>query len=375
MVPEYFSPSALGSSGNCRLRLVMSSTTDTEWTERLVSGPEAAVGTLLHRVLERAGHRTATSPEQIFLDEYARAVDEIRRDPRRAHFAELASTKSLSEWTRLRAWVLARAAHETAKIIARGTNAVRFRPITGSEIFLTSSELRLRGKADRIRQLGPRTFEVRDFKTGATLDDEGKIKESIALQLQAYGLLLMEHGAADTVRLIVDDGEAREVPFDLDSSKAAKKAILRITGSMPAAGPTSAEELATPGAACWGCPVRHVCSAYRENAPKWWKRYPPEIDRLSSDVWGTVSDVFGNDSIDIVLRDDAGRRVRVDGLGARHGLENSVVGQRLWFFGLEASGATRGFDGARFHPRSFHELPRDRMERRAWAVEAFLETV
>jgi len=66
--------------------------------------------------------------------------------------------------------------------------------------------------------------------------------------------------------------------------------------------------------------------------------------------------------------------VRIDGLGDRHGIMPWFAGKHLWFFGLEATGATRGFDGARFHPRSFHELPRDRMERQAWPLQVFFDT-
>ena len=84
-------------------------------------------------------------------------------------------------------------------------------------------------------------------------------------------------------------------------------------------------------------------------------------------------EVLGTGRVDVVLRDDAGRRVRIDGLDPRHGITSSQIGKRMWLFGLEATGATRGFDGARFHPRSFHELPRDRMERRAWALQVFIE--
>jgi RecB family exonuclease len=323
-------------------------------------------------VLECAGQATIP-PEQIFMNEYTRTVDELRRDPRRAHYAELASTKSLTEWTRLKAWVLGRVQRATATVNTLRRTTVRNQPVTGTEIPLSSAALRLRGKADRIQQLDRGTFEIRDFKTGATLDEEGNIKESIALQLKAYGLLLFERLGTKVVRLIVDDGEERDVPFDIVSRQAANETILRITASMPPAGRISAGQLATAGPACWGCPIRHVCPAYRESAPKWWKTYPASIDRLSSEIWGTVSNVFGDGPVDVVLRDDAGRRVRVDGLDTRHGIDGSLVGQRLWFFGLEATGTTRGFDGTRFHPRSFHELPRDRMERRAWALETFLE--
>jgi RecB family exonuclease len=372
-VPDCFSPFALGSAGDCRLKLVVASLRRTEWGERLISGPEAAVGTLLHRVLERAGREAGTSPDDIFNEEYQHAVDEIRRDPRRAHFAELASTRSLAEWTRVKAWVLTRAMREETRIGSRGGSAAGLGRLAGAEIGLESVTLRLRGKADRVRQIGSRVFEVRDFKTGMTLDVQGEIKAEIALQLQAYGLMLLERRPRAEVRLVVDDGEEREVPFDAESREKARDVLKGIVDAMPPAGPARADELATPGRSCWGCPIRHVCPAYRAHAAAWWKQYPAGVERLSNDTWGTVLEVLGENRIDVLLRDDAGRRVRVDGLEARHGLTRALVGKRVWFFGLEATGATRGFDGTRFHPRSFHELPRDRLERRAWVLQVFLE--
>ena len=373
-VPECFSPSALGSSGECQLRLVIASLRRSEWSERLASGPEAAVGTLLHRVLERAGRGTNASPEDIFREEYERAVEEIRRDPRRAQFAELASTKSLTEWARIKSWVLIRAGRHETRIVSRGARTPGAKRVAGVEIGLESRTLRLRGQADRIRQIGTREFEVRDFKTGAVLDEQGEIKREIAIQLQAYGLLLLERRPGAEVRLVVDDGEEREVPFDPETRRAIKDELGRLTGSMPPAGPASANQLASTGRSCFSCPVRHVCPSYRADAPNWWRQYPSGVERLSSDVWGTVQEVVGEGRVDLVLRDEAGRRVRIDGLDDRHGITQVCLGTRLWFFGLEATGAARGFDGARFHPRSFHELPRDRLERRAWALQMFIET-
>jgi RecB family exonuclease len=296
--PDCFSPSALGSSGDCSLRLVIASLPRTEWSERLASGPEAAVGTLLHRVLERAGREVGASPDDIFHEEYERAVDEIRRDPRRAHFAQLASTRSLAEWTRVKTWVHACATRERAMIGSRGGPGGGPRPVAGAEIGLASVTLQLRGKADRIRQLGPRVFEVRDFKTGATLDDQGEIKGGIALQLQAYGLMLLERRPGAEVRLVVDDGEEREVPFDAEARRIARDMLRGILDDMPPAGPTPAEELAVPGKSCWGCPIRHVCPAYCANAPAWWKQYPAGVERLSNDIWGMVLEVLGQNRVD-----------------------------------------------------------------------------
>jgi hypothetical protein len=233
--------------------------------------------------------------------------------------------------------------------------------------------MRLRGKADRIRRHGIKAFEVRDFKSGATLDENGMVKADIALQLQAYGLILLEKHRDAEIRLVVDDGVEREVAFDAEARHSARESIARVTNAMPPVGEAMADTLMRPGNGCWGCAVRHVCPGYRQIAPTWWKEYPRELDRASNDVWGTVIEVHGCGRVDVVLRDDAGRRVRVDGVDEKHGIIPAMVGMRLWFFELEATGASRGFDGTRFHPRTFHELPRDRMERRAWSLHVFAE--
>lgn len=370
-VPDCFSPSALGMAAGCRLKLVVASIRRTEWGERLASGPEAAVGTLLHRVLERAGQTDGLSTDDIFQQEYARTVDELRRDPRRAHFADLASTRSHGEWNRTKQWVLSRAAQETPTVRTESSTRAGGPRLTGPEVFFESASLRLRGKADRVHQIGPGVFEVRDFKTGVTLNEDGDVKPEIALQLWAYGFMLLERRPGCEVRLVVDDGSEREVPFGADARARAKRTLNELLEAMPPPGPSSAEELATPGKSCWGCQIRHVCPAYRVTAPDWWRQYPEHIDRLSNDVWGTIVQVIGTGQVDVVLTDAAGRRVRIDGIDQRHDLSSTNAGDRIWFFGLEATGATRGFDGGRFHPRAFHELARDRMERRAWALHVF----
>lgn len=375
-VPDCFSPSALGASARCRLKLVVtSSTRRAEGDERLASGPEAMVGTVLHRVLDRVEQGDELSPDEVFQQEYARAVDELQRDPRRAHFADLASTRSLAEWNRTKQWVLARATQQTSPVRPKtaATAGQGSSRLTGPEVGFQSPTLRLRGKADSVRQLGSREFEVRDFKTGVVLDERGEVKSEIELQLWAYAFMLLERRPGCHVRLVVDDGAEREVAFDADARARAKRVLDELLKGMPPAGPSTSGELAVPGKGCWGCQVRHVCPAYLAAAPQWWQQYPDGVDRLSNDVWGTVLDVIGEGRVDVVLRDAAGRRVRIDGLDPRHGLTSVLVGKRVWFFGLEATGATRGFDGGRFHPRSFHELPRDRMERRAWALHVFVE--
>lgn len=372
-IPEKFSPSSLGSAKGCALRLVASSVSRAELPNRLPSGPEASVGQLVHRVLERAAKGFEGADEELFDDEYQRAVADLASDPHRRHFADLSATRTPAQWANLRAWVLSRADSARRKVRpGRGGAAASDRGVEGAERGFESTRLRLRGRADLVRRVEGNVLEVRDYKTSGVLDGNGEVKSDIALQLRAYGLLVLEREPRATVRLIVDDGTDREVEFGPDEQADAEATISAVTAGMPPAGIVSAAALAMPGDACWGCAIRHTCPAYRAQAPSWWTNYPPELSSAPLDTWGDVLERREGAGQVLVLRDAASRRVRVSGVDPRHGLANAI-GKRIWFFGLAATGSSRGFDGTRFHTRSFHELPRDTLERRAWATMAFVE--
>jgi hypothetical protein len=348
--------------------------------ERLPSGPEASVGILVHRVLEQwaRGHGS-DDPLVLFETEYDRLRAELRCDVTRQHFADLTTTKSPQAWVRLRRWIADRCRRvdrRASKIVGPELGDARPGVPTGPERSLSCDRLRLGGQADRIRELGPHLYEVRDFKSGNAVDDDGEVKPAIQLQLRAYGLMVLDLDAKATVRLIVDDGDVHDVNFDAKTQAEALEEVRSIVGRVPLAGTAAAKRMATPGAGCFGCSIRHVCSAYREAAPQWWRSFPSDVARLPNDTWGTLVQVIANprtSSADLVLIDGAGRRVRVDAVDARHDVASSPVRSRVWLFGLEATGPTRGFDGKRFHPRVFHELPRDAHERRAWGVRCFVE--
>jgi RecB family exonuclease len=364
-VPDFLSPSALGTWGGCVLKLVMASRSGTA-VERVGMGPEAAIGTFSHRVISRCASAINTlSPPEVFAQELALIREELSRDCLRAHFSDLAATRPPSEWTRLRAWVLSRCERE----VQRAAGGSRGRGVRlGADAPLADSSLRLRGSADRVRRLGPNVFEVRDFKSAVVLAEDGAIKSEIRMQLLAYGLVVCGKYPRATVRLIVDDGEEHEIEFERD---AARRLIGTVIDRVPPAGAASAESLASPGPGCWGCAVRHVCKGYRVAAPAWWKDYPAGLPRLPTDTWGRVLEVSRGDRLDVVLEDAAGRRVRVERIDARHGCESARVDSRLWFVDLESSGSGRDFEGRRFHPRGFHDFPRDRRERRAWRLQVF----
>jgi hypothetical protein len=236
---------------------------------------------------------------------------------------------------------------------------------------LISQGLRLKGRADRISRKARNQFELRDYKTGSVTTDDGQVKEEVALQLRCYGLMFLEKYPGAAVSLVVDSGDEYEVTFDEKAQNLALVQIQTILERMPP--PTEVEmgKAATPGPGCWDCRVRHACRPYQTTAPQWWGSYPVGKDRIPKDTWGTLVDVkLETEGVGITLVDTAGRRVRVNGLDNRHGIERTRA-RKIWLFDLESSGPSHGFNGTMFHPRVFHELPRDRRERRAWSARVF----
>lgn len=379
VVPECFSVAGVASCGGCRLRLVLASSASC--TYRLPSGPDAAIGTLVHRVKERCALRSTPSltPEEIFDSEYAALISDLESDIDRRHFAHLSETRSPSQWSMVRRRAIAQCSSSSALTRVMESEGPRARshpnraPRSGHEIELESQALRIRGRADSVEREGPDRWVVRDYKTGAVVDSGGDLRPEYVMQIRCYGLMIAEMAPTSDVRLILDDGEAHEVPFDDSARAEALEFVLGLIGTMPSAGSTGpASDLARPGSACATCPHRVVCAAYREQAPRWWRDHPTDIDHLPFDTWGRVLDVLHGQQISLMLEDDAGRRVKVDRLGSRHGLADVMKGHRLWLFSLNRVGIARGFDGRSFYPRNFFELPRDLREQRAWTVVAFV---
>ena len=371
-VPDCVSASSLGYWKGCLLKLIAGSMHD---GSRLPSSPEAAAGTLVHRALERLGQGSTETPDEAFDAEYDVLQEELRADPRRCHFSDLRAVLGSSRWNRLRARVATSDGGSIepawASLVAGGSADVTLHDVVGVERKLESRRLRIRGRADEIRRTGTNSFEVRDYKTGGVVDAEGIVRESIALQLQAYGLMLLDMIPTAQVRLVVDDGSERDVAFDAAHRSAAEAHVESITSRLPI-GSVTAVDVATPGPGCWQCSIRHVCTAYLALAPVWWSSYPDDHS-IPLDVWGTVTEIRDGSRRDILLEDDAGRRTLVRGVSDRHSIDSDAgsIGRRLWFFGLESRGPRRGFDGRRYQPRAFHELPRDGLERRAWMLQVF----
>ena len=378
-VPDKLAASSLAGWTECVAKLVQASQPSTGALSLLPGGPAAAKGILAHRVIEQwfKGESSGNSAT-VFAANYEALRDELMADPSRVAFADLDEVFGPAEWSGFRAWVLRRC--ETSGRTHSGRNRgeasdrTEPRPLLGVEVSLTSEALRIKGRADRIRRLAAGSYEIRDYKSGSVLDDDGEVKESIALQLQAYGLMFLEAIPSAEVTLIVDVGSEISVGFDQATRARARERIEALLASVPEAGRYPIESLAKPGADCLGCRIRHLCRAYLTQVPSWWLAYPDKSARISYDSWGTVQAVnAGAGGTNVTVEEDAGGRVRVDRLAHRHGITASAVGRKIWLFDLESPGPGRDFKGNRYHPRVFYELPRDRRERRAWAAQCFSE--
>jgi PD-(D/E)XK nuclease superfamily len=371
-VPECLTVTGIVSSHGCRLRAVLASSQSA--ASRLPSGPAAAIGTLVHRTVEKwaAGTSEHETPDKLFTEEYAALVAELESDPDRRHFANLSGTRSPSQWSLLRSQVVAQCSALLPLRKAGGApkgpaDALR----VGSEVTLESADLRIRGRADRLDKDAD-GWIVRDYKTGSATTPEGELRTDYAMQLQCYGVMVATRSPKSNIRLIIDDGEEHEVPFDGPARDEARKFIEDFVERIPAdGGSVHAPSLATPGLGCSACAYRLVCTAYRGIAPEWWHEYPSGIDRIPFDTSGTVVEISHGQETSVLLEDNAGRMVRVDRLDLRLGLVDVRKGDGLSVFSVLPVGAVFGFNGHRFHPRNFYELPRDRRENRAWEAAAF----
>ena len=124
--------------------------------------------------------------------------------------------------------------------------------MTGVEVPLSSSALRLRGRADRIRRVEANTYEICDYKSGTVLDEDGAVKDSIALQLRAYGLMFLESQPRAKLLLVVDIGKELLVPFDDAAREQAQARIEGLISALPTAGNRPMNEITKPGADCLG---------------------------------------------------------------------------------------------------------------------------
>ena len=232
-----------------------------------------------------------------------------------------------------------------------------------TELPLTSPALGVRGRADLVERDG-RRIVVTDLKTGSL---GGTAAGDAALQLRAYGLVVLEWVPDAEVHLAVEAASVEPVPFGPADRDAARQALADLARRLPPGETARAADLARPGAACRFCAVRHRCLAYRAAAPRWWRDgtdHPAPVD-----VWGRVESVQpAPRGVALALRDAAGRLAHVARL--RPGYADGVrPGDAFHAFGLRGRPG-RTDDGLALAPTRYHDLDADGAVG-AWTLATF----
>jgi RecB family exonuclease len=358
-VPAFFPPSSIAAAKTCLLRLVASSGSVNRNVFKLLPGPDAEWGSLVHRALERKH-----TYEEFLQDVSARSA-ELRSNSRTRSYSDLVTAIAPAKITAAKNRI-EQQPRPTGDVAGR-RNVVR----RGPEVKLESAELRLRGSADRISVEEDGTVVITDYKTGSAISELGEIKDEYVKQMHAYALMLQEQEGIGPIRLEVDDGEVHIVPSGADILEESRVAIIRATARFQSGAELDAQTLAEPGEACASCDIRITCGAYRSIVKSWWKG-PPSGGRLPMDTAGVVQKLESAPNGQTAwLTDLSGRAVQIVGLDARHGLSEESVGNTVWFCNAAHSSVRRGFNGEPLHPRVFRELPRNRGDRRAWRLETF----
>jgi RecB family exonuclease len=379
-VPEVFSPSQLASGSTCLLRTVLGSARE---LPALTAHPAAAIGKVFHKLLElavRGQVERASSPSEDVRRALERLLDEEQARVSRNWAAPAPQLRAVFPplvWRRKQRVVLDLAeAYLTGRVPRSAINdsssgrTARELSDLGSwpELHISVPELRLSGRIDLLQREAGDVI-IRDLKTGRVASEDGEVLPHIELQMRLYGLMARRTWPRAAVRLIVDYGIEREVPFGPMEEVETEKWLSECLARLPAQSAAHADTLASPGAVCEFCVYRHICPAYRRAAPEFWKG--PAAVRMPLDTWGTLHriDLGPNGQFNATVRDAAGRTVKAFGLQQSR-LNIAREGEDMWLFGLRTRERRGSADGWH-HPLNFFEIAEDDPFAQAWSLQVF----
>jgi hypothetical protein len=347
----------------------------------LPTSPVSVLGSVLHHVVREVGEGRwgdALTPGTAFARVLARALSDLA--PSSVPFdVAVGRQRWHTRLARARAWAI-QDAPERGSGEPRGLRSfsasaqapVDPRVDIGHEAWIVWPEGRLRGRADRVES-HPGRFRVTENKTGGLFDSDGTLIEGIAVQVGLYALAIESLTSAQVETVVRQDAPV-VVPWD-DAARTRIRVLLdQQLAELPEAAVLAASELATPGTSCRRCTFRSTCSKYLSEAPQLWLS-PTTSGRMPLDAWGTLEKLEETpDAIRVELRDDVGRLVVVDELSREWGLQDSKIGDRIFFFGLEADQDRQHAE--RVQPSNFREgaPTKGSTRRRAYGLRVFRAT-
>lgn len=376
--PRLFSPSTFATLLRCPLKEVHALPEE----EMLPPSPLAILGDAIHEVMSEVrtgrtlyGRSMAEYVDELF-DRKIRCKEErLSEDPRTMRLVPLRGAVGKSEYrnrrARLRKWTnsLPRddrdEATESSPKKSRAHDSYEPEPVDttriplGVERTIRVSSLRLSGRPDLIERDEHGTYHVTDFKTGHVLDRAGEPRVDYALQVRLYALMLQRIDQNASLRLWLEGSERTEVPWDENLAAETMEQLLSVAGHLLADQVLRAADIASPGAHCGSCRIRHRCVRYRDIAPTWWVDKSSKGAVAPFDIWGKLLEVLPEreGTVTLTLRDAAGRVARVSGIRADLASSND----RVWFFELQPT-QILPHHGVFVHPQNFHA----RRPNRAW---------
>ena len=393
-IPAELSVTALTGARPCLLAPVAS---DGLPVPLLRLGPQAELGSVLHKLLEDAGRGRivpggdADAAVRAHFDVLLRErQQELCRDAFSKAYADLNRSFSFLEWhsrteiaiadaVRMldhhHPWKFASEFREGPSPRSTDLNVLLSRSgeFTLFEVPFHSRKLRLKGRIDELAKVASGSIEVVDYKTGRITDDDGNLSARIVFQLRLYGLAILEFAPSATVQPYVRSGEqCYSVPFTPDDIHRTENERKELLDRLPTGQSHQAESLAELGPHCRTCRMRHVCPRYRREAVT--LRAKPTADFcLPMDICGSV---VGREKVDdgaysLTLRDTTGRLVKIHRADLSEAdVEALPLYRHIWFFNLcsHEGGLQSSFW---HHPRNFYQLPASRGEARAWSMEIF----
>jgi ATP-dependent exoDNAse (exonuclease V) beta subunit len=266
VLPTTLSPSQYGRALACPYQFLLAKTSEAQALKGTTSsGGAAAVGTIVHGMLEQAVAADLSTPvafetawQKLLTQQEARLLKDGS-----AHIVPLAfRARGYAVTKLLLYWYLA------ARPIPAPTQSGTGLPF-GTEQRLTDLSGCISGIVDLIR-LGTSGPEIVDYKTGPIFqlntEAEAEIKPAYVQQLQLYAALLHENTGHWPTRLLLADlaGNEHEVSFTestcLHLLDEARQLLAQMKTAVAAGNP---ESLAVPGVTqCHFCQVSSLCRPF-----------------------------------------------------------------------------------------------------------------